>query len=83
MSIPNKWKRFSIEQMTSSFDSNITAERLFDKIVYSNDDALPAIFEEHEVCIWGPFEDMGEDEFAYKIEELARAATECETGVAP
>ena len=73
-----KWKRFAIEQVLSSWSAKVAPEILFDWVRDTEDAALVSLFDDYDVSVWQPFEDWPLSDIANLIVELATRAEEVE-----
>lgn len=68
-----KWKSHGLGQVLSSWDSVLSDEDLYDLLQDTEEEKLDAVFEEHDIDVWQPFEN---DEKSQVCEYIANAATQ-------
>lgn len=76
MKIDKKWKEFAIANMLSDWEGE--AAELYDKLMEADSSELAALFENHSIDIWEPFEYWEEVDVVDKIQDIAIAAQNTE-----
>jgi hypothetical protein len=71
--LEEKWKSHGLGQVLSSWYSPLSDADLYDLLQDTEGEELDAVFEDHEIDIWQPFEN---DEKSQVCEYIANAATQ-------